>query len=75
MSMNDTRLQLSGAHKDLLTAWMQVKESWRDEVSHAFYERSIEPIDRALHNAANALEAMDEIIRRIRSECSDQSGY
>ncbi|MSR40620.1 MAG: hypothetical protein EXS10_01780 [Phycisphaerales bacterium] len=75
MSMNDTRLQLSGAHKDLLAAWMQVKESWRDDVSRAFYERSIEPIDRALHSAGNALEAMDETLRRIRAECSDHSSY
>lgn len=75
MSMSDTRLQLSGAHKDLLTAWAQVRESWRDDVALAFYERSIEPIDRALHNASNALEQMDEILRAIRSECNEQSNY
>ncbi|MEY3021003.1 MAG: hypothetical protein RIS86_199, partial [Planctomycetota bacterium] len=53
-------------------AWYKVSEAWRDDTARAFKERSIEPIDKQLRLAMNALEAMDETLRRVRAECGDR---
>ena len=53
-------------------AWYRVSEVWRDDTARTFRERSIEPIDQQLRAAMNALDAMEETLRRVRIECGDR---
>lgn len=72
MSLSDSKARMNSAHRDLMNAWYKVAEAWRDDTARAFKERSIEPIDKQLRLAMNALEAMDETLRRVRAECGDR---
>jgi hypothetical protein len=62
---------MMSAHRDLMNAWFRVSEAWHDDSARRFRERSIEPIDRQLRSAMNALDAMEETLRRVRSECGE----
>jgi hypothetical protein len=62
---------MMSAHRDLMNAWFRVNEAWHDDTARRFRERSIEPIDRQLRSAMNALDAMEETLRRVRSECGE----
>ncbi|MBI1302535.1 MAG: hypothetical protein GC172_01935 [Phycisphaera sp.] len=72
MSLSDSKARLVSAHRDLMHAWYRVSEVWRDDTARTFRERSIEPIDQQLRAAMNALDAMEETLRRVRSECGDR---
>ena len=72
MSLSDSKARINAAHRDLMSAWHKVSDSWRDDTSRAFRERSIEPIERSIRAAMNALDAMDETLRRVRNDCDDR---
>jgi hypothetical protein len=72
MSLSDSKARMNAAHRDLMNALYKVSEAWRDDTARAFRERSVEPIDRSLRAAMNALDAMDETLRRVRNECGDR---
>lgn len=69
--MSDSKARLASAHRDLISAWHRVSDAWRDEASRAFFERSVEPTERALRNAMNALEAMEDTLRQVRKDCTE----
>ncbi|MFZ4750783.1 MAG: hypothetical protein ACOYMM_09785 [Phycisphaerales bacterium] len=71
MSLSDSKARMMSAHRDLMNAWFRVNEAWHDDTARRFRERSIEPIDRQLRSAMNALDAMEETLRRVRSECGE----
>ena len=71
MSLSDSKARLNSAHRDLMHAWYRIEQAWRDDTSRAFQERSIDPIDKQLRAAMNALDMMDETLRRVRNECGD----
>ena len=71
MSLADSKARMMSAHRDLMNAWFRVHEAWHDDTARRFRERSIEPIDRRLRSAMNALDAMEETLRRVRSECGE----
>lgn len=71
MSLSDSKARMMSAHRDLMNAWFRVSEAWHDDTARRFRERSIEPIDRQLRSAMNALDAMEETLRRVRSECGE----
>jgi hypothetical protein len=71
MSLSDSKARLASAHRDLMAAWHRVSDAWHDDTARRFRERSIEPVDRQLRSAMNALDAMEETLRRVRSECGE----
>ena len=72
MSLSDSKARINAAHRDLMNAWHKVSDVWRDDTARAFRERSIEPIDRSLRAAMNALDAMEDTLRRVRNDCGDR---
>ncbi|MCX5649911.1 MAG: hypothetical protein NTU45_00750 [Planctomycetota bacterium] len=72
MSLSDSKARINAAHRDLMNAWHKVSDVWRDDTARAFRDRSIEPIDRSLRAAMNALDAMEETLRRVRNDCGDR---
>jgi len=71
VSLSDSKARMMSAHRDLMNAWFRVNEAWHDDTARRFRERSIEPIDRQLRSAMNALDAMEEPLRRVRSDCGE----
>lgn len=72
MSLSDSRARLNAAHRDLMLAWLKVNEVWRDDVARTFFDRSIQPIDIQLRAAMNAIESMEDTLRRVKNECGDR---
>jgi hypothetical protein len=72
MSLSSARAKMLASHRDLMQAWHRVSDSWRDDTARAFEERSIDSIDKQLRAAMNALESMEETLRKVRSECGER---
>lgn len=72
MSLSSARARMVASHRDLLKAWQKVSESWQDDTARAFEERSIDPIDKQLRAALNAIDTMQDTLRRVRAECGDR---
>ena len=72
MSLSDSKARINAAQRDLMNAWYKVSDAWRDDTARAFRERTIEPIERSIRAAMNALDAMDETLRRVRNDCDDR---
>ena len=73
MSLPDAKARMNAAHRDMLKAWFNVSQVWRDDLSRTFEERSVLPLDKQLRAAMNALDSMNDVLNRVRSECSDDS--
>ena len=53
--------------------WLATEAGWGDAVRQRFEERYLAPIDPAVDSAINGLQAMAEILERVRRDCSDRS--
>ena len=69
MSLMDSKGMLSGATKDLLARWNDVKTVWSDVQSQAYEETYIFKIEQDVRSALGALDNMSQVIQRIESDC------
>jgi hypothetical protein len=53
--------------------WLSTEAGWGDVVRQRFEERYLAPIEPAVDSAINGLQAMAEILDRVRRDCSDRS--
>lgn len=60
---------LAQAAKDLSVEWRETQDHWRDAKAREFGERFIDPVPPQVARALEAMEELDRILRRIRSEC------
>ncbi len=71
MSVTSARRRVQSEYKDLMVAWMQVNEVWRDPVSRAFEDRRLRPLDRRIKSAATAMEHLEAQLATARRDCGD----
>ena len=57
------------AVKELTVHWDVAKARWRDVKSREFEERFIEDLPQHIFRAARAVEEIDAVLRKIRSDC------
>lgn len=60
---------LAQAAKDLSVEWGETQSRWRDARARAFGGDYIDPIPPQVARALEAMEELDCVLRRIRSEC------
>jgi hypothetical protein len=53
--------------------WLVTEETWSDAVRQRFEERYLAPLEPAVESAINGLQAMAEVLDRVRRDCSDRS--
>ena len=53
--------------------WLLTEATWSDAVRQRFEERHLAPLDPAVDSAINGLQAMAEVLERVRRDCSDRS--
>jgi hypothetical protein len=70
MSVSGGRAKVTIALKDLMTKWTRVHEHWHDDVSRAFDERTLQPLEGQVRTAMTAMDKMREVLHRVKSECS-----
>lgn len=70
MSLSSGRNMLNGALKDLYAHWDETRRKWNDPMSQMLEKNFLEPLEPQVRNAASAMEAMGQLVDRIRRECS-----
>ena len=53
--------------------WFVTEGTWGDMVRQRFEERYLAPLEPAVDSAINGLQAMAEVIEKVRRDCSDRS--
>lgn len=69
MSVGVSRAKLLGAVKDLQLRWGRVRELWDDEAAAHVQEKIVEPLEPRVRAAVTAMEKMNGILNKIRSDC------
>ncbi|MEM7227990.1 MAG: hypothetical protein AAF432_04160 [Planctomycetota bacterium] len=75
MSLSVGRTKLLEAQKLLLMRWDAVCRQWDDPKRHEFQKEFIDGLDADIRSAINAIENMNGLVSRARSECADQGGF
>ena len=53
--------------------WLVTEETWGDAARQRFEERYLAPLEPAVESAINGLQAMAEVLEKVRRDCSDRS--
>ena len=69
MNTRVSAANLMAAAKELNMEWQTAKEYWRDVKAREFEERFLEPLPGYINRATRAMEEVDAILRKVRSDC------
>jgi hypothetical protein len=69
MSLGSARDRLTGITRDLSLKWDDTKNYWRDGKSQEFERRFMRELFAEVNQSLLALEKLDELLRKIRSNC------
>jgi hypothetical protein len=70
MSVSAALGKFKGASKDLQVRWNETQQFWRDENCRHFEEQYLAPLLARLRSAEAALVVMDDVLIKLRRECS-----
>jgi hypothetical protein len=62
--------RLKHAMKTLKERWDITRESWDDAQSRDFEKNHIAPVDHQVTTAIRGMDKLNEILARVRQECS-----
>ena len=68
--MSDGSGKLAYAAKNLRRKWDETSESWRDVVRADFEARHINPLITQTTATSRGMHTLDEIIQKMRRDCS-----
>jgi hypothetical protein len=60
---------LAQAAKNLSAAWQEAQAHWRDAKAGEFQREYLEPMPALIGKSREALEELDRVLRKIRSDC------
>ena len=69
MSTRVSASNLAQAVKDFSIAWQETKNSWRDLKAMEFERNYLEKLPTDVAQAASVMEEMDNLLRKVRSDC------
>lgn len=70
MSLYESRGNLHKAFKELGQKWLLVKSRWNDEQARTLETDTLEPLERDVRIAGEAMDSMKNIITAARRDCS-----
>jgi hypothetical protein len=71
MGMTEGRASLRKSVKELVMHWAETKSKWNDINSHRFEERFINQFTQDAKQAVSGMDAMAQILQRIKQECGE----
>ncbi|GJQ30767.1 MAG: hypothetical protein HBSAPP03_26510 [Phycisphaerae bacterium] len=71
MSVAGAKGSLFDAMKDLRLRFDAVRDQWDDQTRRAFEREEIDPLEPKVAAALKAIDAVQELIRRVYRECGD----
>jgi len=57
------------AMKELSAEWDQARSNWRDSKSRDFEETYLAELPQHIRRAAEAMEEIDAVLRKVRADC------
>ena len=69
MSLMGSRTHLATLARELSRNWEHTKEGWQDSRSTEFEAKYLEPLRTQMVATLEALEKLDRVIIKIRSDC------
>lgn len=75
MSLRSTRARLVALTQQLRRDWEDTRQAWHDERSEAFERRHLAELFAAVDRAGTALEALDRLMQKVRSECEQDARH
>ena len=69
MNLGANRARLAALTKDLLLKWEETRNCWKDARSREFEKKYIEEIRARVDTTAAAIEKLDALLTRVRTDC------
>jgi hypothetical protein len=69
MSLSSARGRLTGVTRDLSLKWDDTKNFWRDAKAEEFERRFLRELFAEVNQSLLAIEKLDELLRKVRSNC------
>jgi hypothetical protein len=69
MSLSGNKGRLVGLTRDISLEWAETKNYWRDVKSEEFDRRFMAELSVHVNRAVLVLEQMDELLKKVRSDC------
>ena len=69
MNVAGSASNLNEAYKELLAAWDQTRDHWRDAKAAEFGDKYIESLPVDIAKAITAMGDIDKILKKIRTAC------
>lgn len=69
MSLYESRGNLHKAMKELILKWQFAKTRWNDEQAQAIEREVLEPLERDVRSAGEAMDTMKSLITAARRDC------
>jgi hypothetical protein len=69
MSLNSSKSRLSGLTRELMLRWLETKNYWRDQKSTEFEKKYLEELNHFTDKSIYAIEKLEELLKKVRSDC------
>ena len=73
MGLYESRSNIAKGLKDLLARWGYLKTQWDDSQADAIEKNTLEPLEKAVRTAVEAMDAMKAIVSSAKRDCSPSS--
>lgn len=69
MNVNASKGRLVGLTREISVQWEETRNHWRDAKSEEFDRRFMNQLDHHVSRAVAVVDQLDEILRKVRSDC------
>ena len=69
MSLNSTKARLAGLTREVELRWDETRQFWKDSKGDEFEHRFMAELSAEVASAVAAIENLDKLISKARSDC------
>jgi hypothetical protein len=69
MNLSGNKGRLVGLTRDISLRWADTRNYWRDARSEEFDQRYMAELNAAVGRAVTILDKLDEVLKKVRSDC------
>ncbi len=70
MGLYEARGNLARSYKDLLLRWRNTRAVWNDEQAENLERDVLQPVERAIRTAGEAIDQMTAAVNAARRDCA-----
>ncbi len=69
MNLSGNKSRLVGLTREISLRWAETKEHWRDARAEEFEHRFMAELDASVSRAVLIVDKLDELLKKVRSDC------